>query len=105
MSTGLLASTVTPGSTAPDVSFTVPEMLAALEPCASAALGKSITHVRKPRPILRIRRMPSSIECHGQLRGGRAGFYTHLAFSATLPKACRERRRVGGVDRRACVGA
>src|SRR6516225_8654684 len=37
MSTGLDASTVTPGSTAPDASVTMPEMLAALVPCARAA--------------------------------------------------------------------
>ena len=37
MSTGLLASTVTPGSTAPDVSFTVPVIVA----CANAMVGTS----------------------------------------------------------------
>src|SRR5688572_6291111 len=37
MSTGLLASTVTPGSTAPDVSFTVPVIVA----CANAMVGMS----------------------------------------------------------------
>jgi hypothetical protein len=37
MSTGLLASTVTPGSTAPDVSFTVP----VIDACANAMVGMS----------------------------------------------------------------
>src|SRR5207247_8499680 len=60
MSTGLLASTVTPGRTAPEVSFTVPEMLAALVPCAPAAPGKSITQVRKPTPTHTIRLIPAS---------------------------------------------
>src|SRR6266850_5164401 len=36
MSTGLLASTVTPGRTAPDASFTTPAMLPVATPCASA---------------------------------------------------------------------
>src|SRR5688572_2240118 len=39
MSTGLLASTVTPGSTAPDASLTTPVMAA----CANAAAGTSKT--------------------------------------------------------------
>src|SRR5262249_32474938 len=34
--TGLVASTVTPGSTAPEESVTTPETLAALVPCADA---------------------------------------------------------------------
>src|SRR5438876_8010355 len=41
MRAGLAASTVTPGSTAPDVSLTTPETLAALVPCANVAVGVS----------------------------------------------------------------
>src|SRR5437870_38165 len=40
MSTGLLASTWTPGRTAPEVSFTTPAMLL----CAAAAAGSRRTH-------------------------------------------------------------
>src|SRR4051794_26687807 len=36
MSSGLAASTVTPGSTAPDASVTTPEMEACVTPCAAA---------------------------------------------------------------------
>ena len=52
ISTGLAASTVTPGSTAPDVSFTVPATLAALVPCAQAIGGISIRHNTPPAPML-----------------------------------------------------
>src|SRR5690349_4130373 len=41
---GLDASTVTPGSTAPDVSVTRPEMLAALVPCAEARAAGRISN-------------------------------------------------------------
>jgi hypothetical protein len=42
MRTGLDASTVTPGSTAPDVSVTTPAMVAELVPWAEAASGRHI---------------------------------------------------------------
>jgi hypothetical protein len=41
MSTGLAASTVTPGSTAPDASRTTPTMLAAPMPCAELIRGRN----------------------------------------------------------------
>src|SRR5215470_2753139 len=53
--TGLVASTVTPGSTAPEESVTTPETLAALVPCADAqtlgrrreAAAKNPTHAMR----------------------------------------------------------
>src|SRR5438874_1927453 len=42
MSAGLAASTVTPGSTAPDASLTVPAI--APVPCADAMVGSSASH-------------------------------------------------------------
>src|SRR5262249_32139851 len=39
MSAGLVASTVTPGTTAPEASLTKPAMFAVLVPCAFAAVG------------------------------------------------------------------
>src|ERR1044071_5776392 len=52
INTGLAASTVTPGSTAPEVSFTTPVM----EACAIAAAGTSTAATSPARilPILRI---------------------------------------------------
>src|SRR5262245_59473773 len=48
---GLLASTVTPGSTAPDASLTVPVTAAAAVPCANAVRGNSIiTSSRQNKP-------------------------------------------------------
>ena len=47
MSTGLAASTVTPGNTAPDVSFTVPVMDAPA--WANAAQGSAITSAHAQR--------------------------------------------------------
>jgi hypothetical protein len=44
---GLAASTVTPGSTAPDTSFTVP-VIDALTPCARALAGRQIASVNTP---------------------------------------------------------
>src|SRR5258708_4380562 len=41
ISAGLLASTVTPGNTAPDASFTVPAMVLV---CADATIGQSVSH-------------------------------------------------------------
>jgi tRNA C32,U32 (ribose-2'-O)-methylase TrmJ len=41
MSAGLVTSTVTPGSTAPDVSLTVPEIV---DVCADALADKSAQH-------------------------------------------------------------
>src|SRR5678816_4217884 len=41
ISAGLAASTVTPGSTAPEASFTVPEM----DACANAVIGNSATQI------------------------------------------------------------
>src|SRR5215208_1272002 len=49
MSTGLAASTVTPGRTAPEASFTVPATLAAPIPCASARRGSSMRIVINAR--------------------------------------------------------
>ena len=52
MSAGLVASTVTPGSTAPDESFTVPAMTA----CAEVTVGMRTTHAKSVR-ILTIGRI------------------------------------------------
>src|SRR5439155_11315275 len=52
ISTGLLASTVTPGSTPPDVSFTTPAMPPV--PCALTMPGNSTRHIRAARLPLRI---------------------------------------------------
>src|SRR5262249_4539976 len=41
ISAGLLTSTVTPGSTAPDASLTVPAMVLV---CADATIGQSVSH-------------------------------------------------------------
>src|SRR4029453_10340516 len=49
---GLAASTVTPGRTAPDVSFTVPATVAALVPCADAAAGTSRRYASNPKHTL-----------------------------------------------------
>src|SRR5262245_61328238 len=51
MRTGLDASTVTPGSTAPDASVTTPEMLAALVFCPAAATGSEATRKTATRTL------------------------------------------------------
>src|SRR5262249_51152457 len=57
MRASLAASTVTPGSTAPDESFTTP----AIDACARAAVGIAKRHVRNAiaRADLHISRLPS----------------------------------------------
>src|SRR5215472_10353103 len=57
--TGLEASTVTPGKTAPDVSVTSPEIVAALVPWLAAGDGRR-SNARTRRPRLRERYMGSS---------------------------------------------
>src|SRR5262245_17954589 len=51
---GLEASTVTPGSTAPDVSLTTPAMPLADACCAETAFGRSSTPMttHAPKPVL-----------------------------------------------------
>src|SRR4051812_35615907 len=51
--TGLDASTVTPGKTAPEVSVTTPERLAALNPCAAALAGTTTMQQRNHAPRIR----------------------------------------------------
>ena len=50
MRTGLAASTVTPGSTAPELSRTLPARVA----CANADIGRRITKARSPRDLARV---------------------------------------------------
>ena len=52
MRTGLVASTVTPGSTAPLVSLTVPAKPPVLSPCALAPPGIMSRHKTIPMPTL-----------------------------------------------------
>src|SRR5438093_13596388 len=52
ISAGLETSTVTPGSTAPDVSLTVPAMLLV---CADAAAGSSVRSATPPRIRVNVR--------------------------------------------------
>src|SRR5437879_2913723 len=61
MSAGLLASTVTPGRTAPDVSLTTPAMPLAC--CAEAGVGRRSTDVRATTvvPITIVRTMDVSL--------------------------------------------
>src|SRR5206468_2303161 len=66
MRAGLAASTVTPGSTAPDVSLTTPETPAALVPCANVAVGvsKALIATQTATPTLAIRvifRLPATV--------------------------------------------
>src|SRR5258708_5561854 len=60
MRTGLDASTVTPGRTAPDASVTMPVMLAALVPCAPAGDDMEVRHATARRPRHGIRYMDCS---------------------------------------------
>src|SRR5437667_597128 len=59
---GLAASTVTPGSTAPDVSFTVPAIPLAVPCCADAAPGSRSAHTTRtsPTPTTFVRSITSS---------------------------------------------
>src|SRR5436190_16820084 len=50
MRIGLVASTVTPGSTAPDVSVTTPEIVAALVPCAEVGVTDRMTRAAARKP-------------------------------------------------------
>ena len=52
MRAGLAASTVTPGSTAPDVSLTTPAIPLAVPCCADAAPGSSSAHTMNPGQTL-----------------------------------------------------
>src|SRR5262245_55611027 len=63
MRASLAASTVTPGSTAPDDSFTTP----AIDACARAAAGIAKRHVRNAidRADLHISRLPSTVVTEG----------------------------------------
>src|SRR3977135_2243578 len=54
MRTGLDASTVTPGSTAPDVSVMTPAMVAELVPCADAGTGANARPISNATASLRI---------------------------------------------------
>src|SRR2546425_6817110 len=60
MRTGLDASTVTPGSTAPDVSVTTPAMVAELVPCADTGAEVTIrnTVAQRPRHAMRYMEAP-----------------------------------------------
>src|SRR5688572_3211328 len=58
MSAGLEASTVTPGSTAPELSRTLPVRVA----CANPATGNRITNERSPRALARSRMKCLSLE-------------------------------------------
>src|SRR5713101_7014692 len=62
---GLAASTVTPGSTAPDVSFTVPAIPLAV-PCWADAVDDNSADMTMPRPMPTTftRIMPSSYLLH-----------------------------------------
>src|SRR3954464_10676368 len=53
MRTGLDASTVTPGKTAPEVQVTTPERLAALNPCAAALCGNRTMQQTNHAPRIR----------------------------------------------------
>src|SRR5262245_31492064 len=74
MSAGLDASTVTPGSTAPDVSLTTPAMPLADACCADANDGSSRTPVMMPAPrramVCAIGcsscRLPGRVNCRGE---------------------------------------
>src|SRR6266851_4767993 len=57
MRTGLDASTVTPGSTAPDVSVTTPAMVAELVPWLQAEHGGRVMNARTRKPRLGMRYM------------------------------------------------
>src|SRR6476646_1361839 len=63
ISTGLDASTVTPGSTAPDESLTTPVTLAPPEPCASADMGRHrrSTAIVNPDAAARLIAIPSNL--------------------------------------------
>src|SRR4051812_7626707 len=66
MRTGLAASTVTPGSTAPEVSFTTP----VIDACANTVAGSNTaaTTTAKSLPILRIDCPPMILQLPGLLR-------------------------------------
>ena len=72
MSAGLEASTVTPGSTAPDVSLTTPAIPLACACCADATRGGSsnvqATTMHTPKPLW-VRTIGSSF-CHALWRSG-----------------------------------
>jgi hypothetical protein len=57
MRTGLDASTVTPGSTAPDVSVTTPAIVAELVPWLQAGDGWRVRNARTRNPKLGMRYM------------------------------------------------
>src|SRR5262245_8755314 len=108
ISAGLEASTVTPGSTAPEASLTTPEILAC--PCACEIVGTSTAQANTNATASR--RMSDLLGCHirpviemrapSQIRKG--------ALSRSVPVNGRERqlrralriagevRRLGGVD-------
>src|ERR1700691_2099595 len=64
ISTGLAASTVTPGNTAPDASLTVPEIDNDSGVWAYNPVGTSTTHVNQRHPPANLRQLaPFTINC------------------------------------------
>src|SRR5712691_3152952 len=90
MRTGLAASTVTPGSTAPEVSFTVP----VIDPWAYADAGIIASHTRTNRVLL-----------HGFIRSPSA-FTGRQYSSGTDDRRCSGTYDRGcfGTDDRGCLG-
>src|SRR6266849_6270635 len=89
MRTGLDASTVTPGSTAPDVSVTTPAMVAELVPCAGTGAELKIRNAvaQRPRHVMRHMEAPFRTKRSpkdGMNRGRRTlrnGLLIHLQHS------------------------
>src|SRR5436190_5155615 len=100
MRAGLAASTVTPGSTAPDVSLTTPETPAALVPCANMAVGVSkvpiATQTATPtlaiRVILRLLATVSGSDTQTGMRADGPGAESHSARAVLESGRCRRHR-------------
>src|SRR5689334_11002602 len=80
--TGLVASTVTPGSTAPEESVTTPETLAALVPCADAQTGgrRRETAAKNPTHAMRSMKPPAlpDVVRRSEATPPRRGLYASL---------------------------
>src|SRR5688572_22435041 len=104
MSTGLDASTVTPGSTAPDVSLTVPAMPLAVC-CAHATDGSSIdTRTMTDFTPTAMRENRARIRSTSAVKGPRSVVAGSNRARSSAPGRSRWVRLAGGRSRRALTG-
>src|SRR5215510_8698505 len=102
MSAGLAASTVTPGSTAPVVSLTVPAMVPLARDCASEKSGQRTAQIRDATEMRMMKTRTGAATRHSGSGKVGAASGRHIAFSLGAVALWREtgshRGRICGAD-------